>query len=68
MRRYRATVWHLSSTAAAVDGDSAISRYVTEEIAESADMAEAQIRDRYLRDVDAEVTIGPLTDKGPVVE
>lgn len=60
---YRATVYVLSSVAAAVDGDEGIVRYVTEEHAESARMFEAQVRDRYIHDVDTEVWFGPISKK-----
>lgn len=65
---FRATVWHLSSVAACVDGDAGLTRYVTEGASESADMFEAEVRDRYLSDVDADITLGPITDKGPIPE
>jgi hypothetical protein len=68
MYRFRATVWHLSSVAAAVEGDAGTSRFITEDVAESPDMFDAIIKDRYLHDVDAEVTLGPITCKGPVTE
>ncbi len=62
MRRFRATVYHLSSVAACVDGDSATRRFIAEEDADDARMFEAQIRDRYIHDVDAEVSFGPISD------
>jgi hypothetical protein len=63
MKKYRATVYHLSSSAAAVDGDAGIRRFVTEEHASSVDDFKAQVRDRFLSDVDAEVSFGPVTEK-----
>lgn len=66
--RFRATVYHLSSTVACVEGYAGMSRYVTEDIAEDESMFKAIVRDRYLSDVDAEVDFGPVTNKGRAIE
>lgn len=58
---YRATVWHLSGTAAAVDGDVATRRYIRTWAAESPEQFRALTRDIYINDHDAEVTIGPVS-------
>lgn len=62
MKRFRATVYHLSSMVGAIDGDAGIRRYITEEDAEDVAMFKAQVCDRYLPDVDAEVDFGPVSE------
>jgi hypothetical protein len=61
MPRFRATVWHLSSAAEAVEGDAGIRRFVTEREARSAEYFKADVMDDYIDDLDAEITFGPIT-------
>lgn len=60
---FRATVYVLSSMAAAAEGDAGLTRLIAQEQAESAEMFQAQVRDRWLGDVDAEVSFGPVSRK-----
>lgn len=61
--RYRATIYYLSASAAAVEGDAAIQRYVVEHEAESLAMFRADILDQFIQQPDDEVTFGPITEK-----
>ncbi len=62
---FRATVWVLPSMVAAVAGDAGIARLIVQEDAESTEMFKAQVMDRWCgRDVDAQVSFGPVTRKG----
>ncbi len=63
MNRYRATVYVLTSLALEHEGEAGIRRTVIEEGAESADAFKAQVQDRWLHDVDADVSFGPVTRK-----
>ena len=63
MPKFRATVWHLSSTAEVVEGYAGVRRFIVEEEAQDKRMFEARIRDRYIHDVDADVSFGPITRK-----
>jgi hypothetical protein len=61
---FRATVYVLSSQAAAVEGDAGVHRLIVQDEAESTEMFKAQVMDRWCgRDVDAEVSFGPVTRK-----
>ncbi len=65
MPRFRATIWVLSSTAEAVEGDAGITRRVLEWQADNENNFKADVLDRYaLADVDAQVWFGPITKKG----
>lgn len=59
---FRATVWHCSSNTALDEGYRP-TRYVTQFVSESETAFRAEILDRYLSDVDADVSIGPVTQK-----
>jgi len=59
--RFRATVWHQSSTSIAVEGENGGTRLIIEEDASSARQFEAKIRDRWIYDVDAQVDFGPIS-------
>jgi hypothetical protein len=62
MPLFRATVYTLSSAVEAIEGDAGISRTVIEAEAENAGRFEAEIRDRYIHDVDAMVDFGPVSN------
>ena len=62
MKRFRATVYHLSSMVEAAVGDEGISRRIIEGDAENPEMFKACIRDRWLSDVDADVSFGPISE------
>ncbi len=64
MRKFRATMWYLSATAAAVDGNAGMSMHIVEAVSENERMFKAEIRDRFSRSVDDEIEFGPITDKG----
>ena len=64
MRVFRATVWTLLATSAAVYGDAGIRRGIFQHAAESAEDFEAGIRNYYVYDVNNKVWFGPITDKG----
>jgi hypothetical protein len=62
MPRFRATVWVLSGTAAAVEGDAGITRFVAEREARSAEFFKANVMDDYIHDLDAEISFGPVSE------
>jgi len=61
MPNYIATVWHNSSTGQAVDGDAGLRRHVIRLHAEDERDYRAQVRDRWIDDVDADVSFGPIS-------
>jgi hypothetical protein len=64
MMAFRATVYVLTGMAAAAEGHAGLSRHVVEEQAESTEMFKALVSDRWCsRDVDTDVTFGPVTRK-----
>lgn len=58
---YRATVWHVSSSAQAV-GDPG-ERKIVQMLALNRENFKALYQDQYLSDVDADITFGPITEK-----
>jgi hypothetical protein len=56
---FRATVYHCSLSVLAVEGYNP-TRFITEHEAENEGMFEADIRDHYLHDVDADIVFGPI--------
>jgi len=64
MRRYRVTMYYLSATAAAVEGNSALSMHIIEKVAETEREFKAELMDEFSRSVDDEISFGPVTDKG----
>lgn len=61
MPYYIATVYVLTATAEAVDGDAGIRRYVQRMQAKDAIDFEYTIRDRYIVDPDNNVWFGPIS-------
>jgi hypothetical protein len=64
MRRFRATMYYLGATAAAVDGNAALRIYIIEAVSENENYFIAEMRDKFSRSVDDEISFGPITDKG----
>lgn len=62
MKRFRATVYHLSSMVEAMIGDEGIKRSIIELDAENEAMFKATIMDYYIHDVDAMVDFGPVSE------
>ncbi len=57
-------MYYLSATAAAVDGNAGLRKYVIEAVSESESMFIAEMKDKFSRHVDDEIDFGPITDKG----
>jgi hypothetical protein len=61
MHYYIATVYVLTSMVGVIEGDAGISRRVIRLQTTSPEMFKAEIMDRYLHDVDAEIDFGPVS-------